>query len=169
MTILETERLVLRQFTLDDAQFMLDLLNTPTWLRFIGDRGVRTLEDAENYLKNGSIKSYEINGFGFYAVIEKTTQLPIGMCGLIKRDNLDDIDIGFAFMPDLIGNGFGYESAKATLDYSINQLKIKRLIAIVNPDNEASIALIKKIGMQFERMIPWGESQQELMLFAIES
>lgn len=168
MTILETERLTLRQFTLMDAPFILELLNTPTWLRFIGDRGVRSLEDAENYLRNGSIKSYEVNGFGFYAVVEKESQKLIGMCGLIKRDNLDDIDIGFAFLPDLIGKGYGTEAAQAILNYSLNQLKIKRLVAIVNPDNVASISVIKKIGMKFEKLIAFGEEKKELMLFGIE-
>jgi ribosomal-protein-alanine N-acetyltransferase len=168
--IFETERLILRQFTLDDAPFILELLNTPTWLQFIGDRNVHSVEDAENYLRNGSLKSYAENGFGFYAVIDKTetsdrTNQTIGMCGLIKRDSMPDIDIGFAFLPNLIGKGFGFEAASATLDYALNVLKIKRIIAIVNPENEKSVGLIKKIGMQFEEMIKFGES--ELMLFGI--
>ena len=164
--ILETERLILRQFTLDDAPFILELLNTPTWLQFIGDRNVHSIEDAENYLLNGSLKSYQENGFGFYAVIEKTNIQTIGMCGLIKRDTLPDIDIGFAFLPNLIGKGFGFEIASATLDYALNVLKIKRIIAIVNPENEKSIGLIRKIGMQFEEMIKFGDDGKELMLFA---
>ncbi len=166
MQILETERLILRQFTLDDAAFILELLNTPTWLRFIGDRGVHSIEDAENYLRNGSLKSYAENGFGFYAVVEKESKKAIGMCGLIKRDTLPDIDIGFAFVPNLISKGFGYEIASATLDYAFNVLKIKRIVAIVNPENEKSIGLIKKIGMQFEEMIKFGEEAKELMLFS---
>lgn len=166
MQILETERLILRQFTLDDAAFILELLNTPTWLQFIGDRNVHSIEDAEKYLLNGSMKSYAENGFGFYAVIDKESEKAIGMCGLIKRDNLPDIDIGFAFLPHLLSKGFGYEIASATLDYAFNVLKIKRIIAIVNPDNEKSIGLIKKIGMQFEEMIKFGEEAKELMLFA---
>ena len=166
MQILETERLILRQFTLDDAPFILELLNTPTWLQFIGDRNVHSIEDAENYLLNGSIKSYAENGFGFYAVIDKSTNQSIGMCGLIKRDTLPDIDIGFAFLPNLISKGFGFEIASATLEYALNILKIKRIIAIVNPDNEKSIGLIKKIGMQFEEMIKFGDDGKELMLFA---
>jgi [ribosomal protein S5]-alanine N-acetyltransferase len=165
--IIETERLILRKFTLDDAPFMLELLNTPTWLQFIGDRNVHSIEDAENYLKNGTFKSYQENGFGFYAVIEKTSGKTIGMCGLIKRDSLPDIDIGFAFLPNLISKGFGYEAASATLDYAKNTLKINRIIAIVNPDNEKSIGLIKKIGMQFEQMIKFGNEDKELMLFGI--
>jgi RimJ/RimL family protein N-acetyltransferase len=163
--ILETKRLILRQFTLDDAPFILELLNTPTWLQFIGDRNVHSIEDAENYLLNGSIKSYAENGFGFYAVIDKSTNKTIGMCGLIKRDTLPDIDIGFAFLPNLISKGFGFEIASATLDYALNILKINRIVAIVNPDNEKSIGLIKKIGMQFEEMIKFGDDGKELMLF----
>lgn len=165
--IIETERLFLRKLTLDDAPFMLELLNTPTWLQFIGDRNVHSIEDAENYLKNGTLKSYQENGFGFYAVIEKAGGQTIGMCGLIKRDSLPDIDIGFAFLPHLISKGFGYEAASATLDYALNTLKIKRIIAIVNPDNEKSIGLIKKIGMQFEKMIKFENEGKELMLFGI--
>ena len=166
MQILETERLILRQLTLDDAAFILELLNTPTWLQFIGDRGVHSIEDAENYLRNGSLKSYAENGFGFYAVVETESKKAIGMCGLIKRDTLPDIDIGFAFVPNLISKGFGYEIASATLDYAFNVLKIKRIVAIVNPENEKSIGLIKKIGMQFEEMIKFGEEAKELMLFS---
>ncbi|GGD71515.1 alanine acetyltransferase [Emticicia aquatilis] len=165
MQILETERLILRQFTLDDAAFILELLNTPTWLQFIGDRNVHSIEDAEKYLLNGSMKSYAENGFGFYAVIDKESEKAIGMCGLIKRDTLPDIDIGFAFFSNLISKGFGYEIASATLDYAFNVLKIKRIVAIVNPENEKSIGLIKKIGMQFEEMIKFGEEAKELMLF----
>ncbi|WP_435353793.1 GNAT family N-acetyltransferase [Emticicia sp. SJ17W-69] len=165
--LIETERLYLRKLTLEDAPFMLELLNTPTWLQFIGDRNVHSIEDAENYLKNGTLKSYQENGFGFYAVIEKTSGKTIGMCGLIKRDSLPDIDIGFAFLPHLISKGFGYEAASATLDYALNTLKIKRIIAIVNPDNEKSIGLIKKIGLHFEKMIKFGGEEKELMLFGI--
>lgn len=166
--ILETKRLILRQFTLEDAPFILELLNTPTWLQFIGDRNVHSIEDAENYLLNGSLKSYAENGFGFYAVVAKENAKTIGMCGLIKRDTLPDIDIGFAFLPNLISKGFGFEIASATLDYALNVLKIERIIAIVNPDNEKSIGLIKKIGMQFEEMIKFGDDGKELMLFGIK-
>lgn len=171
-TIIETERLILRKFTLHDAAFVLELLNTPTWLQFIGDRNVLSIEDAENYLKNGTLKSYQEHGFGFYAVIEKAEMSDrsskiIGMCGLIKRDSLPDIDIGFAFLPNLVSKGFGYEAASATLNYAKNTLKIDRIIAIVNPENEKSIGLIRKIGMQFEKMIKFGDEEKELMLFEI--
>lgn len=163
--VIETERLTLRKFTLDDAVFMLELLNTPAWLRFIGDKNVRTIEEAEQYLLNGNIRSYREYGFGFYVVVIKETQELIGICGIVKREGLDDIDIGFGFLPQFIGKGYGYEAASATLDYAINDLKIKRIVAIVNPENAGSIALIKKIGLQFEKMIQLSSKDIELMLF----
>jgi [ribosomal protein S5]-alanine N-acetyltransferase len=163
--VIETERLILRKFTIDDAAFMLELLNTPAWLRFIGDKNVRTIEEAEQYLLNGNIRSYREFGFGFYVVVIKETQELIGICGIVKREGLDDIDIGFGFLPQFIGKGYGYEAASATLDYALNNLKIKRIVAIVNPENAVSIALIRKIGLQFEKMIQMSPKDIELMLF----
>jgi RimJ/RimL family protein N-acetyltransferase len=167
MLILETERLILRKFTLADAPFILELVNTPTWLQFIGDKGVRNLVDAENYLKNGSLKSYEENGFGFYLVGEQSTQKPIGMCGFIKRQELEDVDLGFAFLPDYIGKGFGYEIAQATVNYGKDALKISRIIAIVDPRNIPSNALLQKLGFVFEKTIPFGEKKDLLNLYGI--
>lgn len=164
--VIETKRLILRKFTLDDAAFMLELLNTPAWLRFIGDRGVRTIEESEQYLLDGNIKSYQENGFGFYVVAIKETNESIGICGIKKREELDDIDIGFGFLPQFIGKGYGYEAGSATLDYALNVLKIKRIVAIVDPENTASISLIKKIGLQFEKMVQLTQKDIELMLFA---
>ncbi len=163
--ILETERLFLREMTLADAPFMLELLNTPSWLAYIGDRGVYTIEQAERYLQEGNLKSYAEHGFGFYLVVVKETGHLIGMCGLVKREGLDDIDIGFAFLPAFTGKGYGYEAASATLVYAKNTLKLARVVAIVHPDNEASISLIKKIGMVYEKQVvlPTGK---ELLLFA---
>jgi [ribosomal protein S5]-alanine N-acetyltransferase len=164
--IIETERLILRKFTVEDAPFILELLNTPLWLRFIGDRNVRNVEDAKEFLLNRYMKGYKTQGFGFYAVIEKLTQNPIGMCGLMKRDTLEDVDIGFAFMPDSVGKGYGFEAASATLKYAHNELHLPKVIAIVDPDNVVSIALIKKIGLHFEKMIKMSENDIELMLFS---
>ena len=163
--VIETKRLIIRKFTVDDAAFMLKLLNTPNWLRFIGDRNVRTLEQAEQYLLNGYIKSYQDYGFGFYVVVIKETQESIGICGIVKREGLEDVDIGFAFFQQFMGKGYGYESASAILNYAHNDLKIKRIVAIVDPENVVSIALIKKIGLQFERMIQVSPKDIELMLF----
>lgn len=165
--VIETERLILRKFTVEDAPFVLELLNTPSWLRFIGDRRVHSVEDAEQYLINGNIKSYEMYGFGFYAVIEKSTHKPIGMCGLVKRNTLDDIDIGFSFLPQFIGKGYGFEAASATLEYAQNTLKLKKIVAIVDPENEVSIGLIKKINLRFEKMVRLSADDIELMLFSI--
>ena len=164
--IIETERLILRKFTVDDAPFMLELLNTPSWLRFIGDRNVHSVEEAKQFLINGYLKSYATHGFGFYLVVEKITQNFIGMCGLIKREVLDDVDIGFAFMPNFMGKGYGFEAAWATLYYAQNILQLDKVIAIVNPKNEVSIGLIKKIGLHFEKNITLYPEKKELMLFS---
>ena len=165
--VIQTERLILRKFTLNDADFMLELLNTPAWLRFIGDRNVRTIEEAEQYLLNGNIRSYQEYGFGFYVVVIKETQKSIGICGIVKREGLEDVDIGFAFFQQFMGNGYGYEAASAVLNYALNDLKIKRIIAIVDPENAVSISLIKKIGLQFEKMVQLSQKDIELMLFSI--
>ena len=164
--VIETERVILRKFTIDDAAFMLEMLNTPTWLRFIGDRNVKTLEEAENYLLNGNIRSYQEYGFGFYVVVIKETQESIGICGIVKREGLEDMDIGFAFFQQFMGKGYGYEAGSATLNYALNDLKIKKIVAIVDPENVVSIALLKKIGLQFKKMIQLSPKGIELMLFA---
>jgi [ribosomal protein S5]-alanine N-acetyltransferase len=165
-TILVTDRLVLREFTIDDAAFIFELLNTPLWLQFIGDRNVHSLKDAELYLQNGPIKSYQENGFGFYAVLQKEIKQAIGMCGFAKRDYLDNPDIGFAFLAKYYGKGFGFEAAKACLDYGHNTLKINTILATVMPQNSASIGLLKKLGMNFEKMLATLPTDTELMLFS---
>src|SRR5829696_5552552 len=108
MTVLETERLSLRQFTVDDAQFILRLLNEPSFLRYIGDKQVRNLEDARQYILNGPVASYERNGFGLLLVELRELRTPIGMCGLLKREELPDPDIGFALLPDFWSTGFAF-------------------------------------------------------------
>lgn len=163
--VIETERLILRKFTLEDAPFLLELVNTPAWLQFIGDRNVHSVEESENYLRNGNLKSYAEHGFGFYLVATKESNEAIGMCGLVKRDSLEDIDIGFAFLPNSIGKSYGYEAASATLDYALNVLKLGRIVAIVDPQNASSIALIKKIGLKYEKMVQISTNDIELMLF----
>lgn len=165
--VIETERLILRKFTVEDAPFILKLLNTDSWLRFIGDRNVHSVEEAKQFLLNGHIKSYETHGFGFYAVVIKVTDELIGMCGLKKRETLEDADIGFAFMPDFMGKGYGFEAASATLKYAQTVLKLGKVIAIVALENELSIALIKKIGLQFEKIVQLSADDIELMLFGI--
>ena len=152
MTVLETERLILRHFNLDDAPFVLTLLNEPSFLHYIGDKKVRTLDDARQYIINGPRASYERHGFGLYRVELAGSNTPIGMCGLLKRDELPDPDIGFAFLPDYWNKGFAFEAATAVLTHAREQLKLHRVLAIVNPDNDASIKLLEKLGLRFERM-----------------
>jgi RimJ/RimL family protein N-acetyltransferase len=169
MNILETMRLNLRQLTVVDAGFMLKLLNEPSFLHFIGDRGVRTIEEARQYILKGPVDSYNRFGFGMWLVELKEFQVPIGICGLVKRDFLDDVDIGFAFLPDFWFKGYAYESAAAVKVHAIDILGLKRLVAIVNQDNIGSAKLLEKMGFKFERMIRLPESGREIRLFAIVS
>ncbi|QDK81672.1 GNAT family N-acetyltransferase [Spirosoma sp. KCTC 42546] len=151
--MLETDRLLIDKFTIEDAPFILELLNTPSWLTFIGDRGVRNLDDARQYIQNGSIKSYEEHGFGPYRVALKSNGVSIGMCGLFKRDTLEDIDIGFALLPGYVGKGYGYEVANAVMTYARDVLGAARIVGITNPDNQNSIHLLEKLGLRFERPV----------------
>jgi len=166
MTILETERLTLRQLTLDDAEFILGLLNEPSWLQFIGDKNVRTLDDARAYRVNGPQKMYREHGFGLWLVVVKETAVPAGMCGLIKRPTLDDIDIGFAFLPRFWGRGYAHEAAVATLAYARNVVKPKRIVALTALDNPRSIRLLGKLGLTFERIVRLTPDGPESRLFA---
>ena len=164
MTVLETDRLILRQLTSDDAPFILELLNQPSFLRFIGDKNVRSREDAVRYLETGPLASYERFGFGLYRVELKGSGTPIGMCGLLKRDTLPDADIGFAFLPDYWSAGYAFEAADAVMNYG-RGLGLKRIVAITSLDNDASIKLLGKIGMQFEGIIKLADDQPEVKLF----
>ncbi len=168
MKILETERLLLRQFSADDAGFILELLNEPSFIQNIGDRGVRTLEDAHRYILNGPVASYAKNGFGLYMVMSKETQERMGMCGLIKREALDDVDIGYAFLPKFWSKGYAVESARAVQAYAKEVVGLKRLVAITDPANEGSIRLLEKLGLKFEKMVRLSQDDIELKLFAID-
>ena len=152
----------------DDAAFMLELLNDPSWLRYIADRGVRTIEDAQNYILNGPVEMYARLGFGFYIVQIKETGYPIGICGLAKRDYLDDIDIGFALLPQYWGHGYAHESAAAVLKYARTEFGLKRIVATTRPDNHGSAKLLEKLGLQFEQTINHPDDGRELKLFTIE-
>ncbi len=153
MIVLETERLSIRHLTLDDAAFIQEIVNEPSFLENIGDRNVKNLDDARRYLTDGPLASYERNGFGLFAVVLKSTDAPIGMCGLIRRDTLPDVDIGYAFLPRYWGKGYGYESTAAMLQYGREARGLERIIAIVSPGNAASIKVLEKIGLVFDRMI----------------
>lgn len=165
--ILQTERLSLRQLITADAPFILQLLNTPGWLKFIGDKKVYTLFDAENYLLSGPIKSYHDNGFGLYLIATKDEEEPIGMCGIIKRDTLDCPDIGYALMPQAIGKGYAYEIAAAVLQYAQQDLKLPALCAITLPINTPSKNLLEKLGFQNQGPFMMAGSTETLLLYRI--
>ena len=168
MIILETERLVLRKLSTDDAEFVLELLNEPSFLQYIGDRDVRTLEDAAQYILNRLVTSYEQNGFGLYLVELKEGSIPIGISGLVKRATLPDADIGFAFLPAYWSRGYAVESAAAVMNYAREILGLTRIVAITSLDNEPSAKLLGKIGLRFERLIKLSEDAEEVKLFASE-
>jgi RimJ/RimL family protein N-acetyltransferase len=169
LKVIETERLNLRWLSPDDAEFILELLNDPSFLRFIGDKGVRTLDDARNYILNGPVDMYNRLGFGLYLTALKESGAPIGICGLIKRDSLEDVDIGFAFLPKFRAKGYAYESAAAVMDYGKHVLGLKRIVAITSPDNYASGGLLEKLGLRFERMIRLSKDAPEVRLYAFDA
>ena len=190
MTVIETARLALRQLTPDDAAFMVELLNDPSFLRYIGDRGVRTLDDARRYVETGPMASYERFGFGLYLVMGRLKPAltggsgepvparaggeadasgeAMGICGLLKRDALPEPDVGFAFLPRFWGQGYAYESASAVLARGRDTHGLKRVLAITSPDNVASIGLLGKLGFVFERLTRLSEEAPEVRLFARE-
>ncbi|MGG0814200.1 GNAT family N-acetyltransferase [Paenibacillus alvei] len=169
MTVFETSRLILRELATDDAAFMLRLLNDEAWHRYIGDRGIRTVEGARDYIVNGPMESYQRRGFGLFLTVLKGEKVPIGICGLIKRDSLQDVDIGFAFLPEFRGQGYAYEAAAATLEYGLTKLDLERIVAITSLDNERSGHLLKKIGMKLEGVVHLPGGNEEVKLYATSS
>jgi RimJ/RimL family protein N-acetyltransferase len=151
MHVLQTDRLILRRYTLDDAEFIVRLVNDPSWLRFIGDKNVHNLDDARRYLREGPLDMYERYGFGMFRVEERDGGTPAGMCGLIKRDTLPDVDVGYAFLPQFRGKGYAFEAASAVLEYGNRVFGLQRILAITSLDNAGSIRVLEKAGMKFER------------------
>jgi RimJ/RimL family protein N-acetyltransferase len=166
MLRLDTPRLHLRPLTEDDDAFIMDLLNDPAFLRFIGDRGVRTREDARAYIRKGPIASYERFGFGLLLVTSRESGAALGICGLLKRDTLEDVDVGFAFLPEHCRQGYGFEAAAAVLDDGRVSFGLERIVAITDPENLASIRLLEKLGLPFERVIHVPGDEKELRLHA---
>lgn len=167
MNILETTRLTLSLLSTEDAPFIFTLLNSPSWIQFIGDRGIRTIEDARIYIVNGPLTSYNQFGFGLYIVKLKENSLPIGLCGLIKRETLEDPDAGYAFLPAYEGNGYASEATRAVVDYARSILGIGRIVAITTLNNYRSIRVLEKVGFVFEKQIRLLDN--ELMLFTNRS
>jgi RimJ/RimL family protein N-acetyltransferase len=165
MKILDTERLALRLLDIGDAPFILELINEPPWLRFIGDRGILTVEAARDYIVNGILAMQWRHGFSLYLAVSKETQMPLGICGLIKRDALDDVDIGFAFLERHGGRGYAHEAAVAVMKHARETLRLKRIVGITSPDNERSIRLLEKLGLRFDKRISMHGAQDDTNLY----
>ncbi len=168
MTIIQTDQLILRHLTTDDDDFILELLNTPSFIQNVGDKEVRTTEDARKYLLDGPISSYEQFGLGLYLVVLRSQDRPIGICGLIRRPHLSDVDSGFALLPRFWGNGYACEAATATLEYGQKTAGLGRIVAFTLPENKGSIRVLEKIGLKYEDRITLSDDDAELCLYAIE-
>jgi RimJ/RimL family protein N-acetyltransferase len=166
MKILETERLVLSHLTIADASFMLELMNEPEFIEFVADRGLRTEADAALYLAEKILPSYEKFGFGLWRVDLKQSAAPIGICGLLKRDTLDDPDVGFSILKRFCGNGYCYEAAAAVLHYGRTTLGLKKICGITAPNNRISIHLLEKLGLKLQRRIHVPGYGTESLLFS---
>ena len=162
----QTERLHLRKINPEDAPFVFELLNSPGWLKYIGDRGISDLKKAEAYIEERYLPSYK-NGLGNFIVVHKGSGKPIGSCGLYKRDNLEYPDIGFAFLPEFLGKGYGYEAASAMLKYALTDLKLEKVLGFTVDYNVASIKLLEKLGLKNVGTFQLEDDDEELLLFQI--
>jgi RimJ/RimL family protein N-acetyltransferase len=168
LKVLETERLILRWITTADVAFIHMLMNEPSYLRFIGDKGIETIADAHEYILNGPVDSYENFGYGLYLTELKEDGAPIGICGLVNRESIEDVDIGFAFLPEYWAKGYAHESAEAVIAYGKNVVGLKRIVAVTTADNQSSIRLIEKIGLRFEKMVSLSADESDVKLFSCE-
>ncbi|MCB0383646.1 MAG: GNAT family N-acetyltransferase [Psychroserpens sp.] len=167
MIIAETNRLLLSKITVEDAPFLLELMNTPGWIKYIGDRNIKTVKQAETYIENNQLKCYETHGFGYYKIQVKAENLKtIGTSGLLKRDNLDHVDIGFSFIPNYHGKGYGFEAASEIINLAKTKFNIKTLCAITLPINQPSIHLLEKLGLSYQKTVKPFDNDEELLLFA---
>ena len=166
--VLGTERLLLRTLAEGDATFILELVNEPSFIRNVGDKGVRTLADARRYIAEGPVASYARHGFGLYLVMMKEAGAPIGMCGLLQRDTLADPDVGFAFLPAYRSQGYATEAATAVLAHGRTRLGLARIVAVTSPHNRPSIRVLEKVGLRFEGMVRLSEDAAEVELYGPE-
>jgi RimJ/RimL family protein N-acetyltransferase len=167
LQVAATERLRLRRLEANDSEFIFELVNDPSWIRYIGDKGVKTLGDATRYIDNGPVAMYRRLGFGLYLVELKQTREPIGICGLIKREALEDVDLGFAFLPNFRGNGYAREAAASVMSYARSVLGVSRIVAILSQDNHRSAHLLEKLGFHREGTAVLQPKGDELELYAI--
>jgi len=165
MIVCETARLRLRHLLDSDASFVLELLNEPDFIRNIGDRQVRTLDDAQSYIRHGPMVSYSQHGFGLFLVELRDSGASIGICGLLKRDYLQDVDVGFALRESYRGRGYAFEAAAAAVRHGREDLGISRIVAITSADNHASMKVLRKLGLEFERSIRIPDQLRDTRLF----
>ena len=163
--VMETARLTLREIELEDAPFIFELMNEPAWIRFIGDRGIHTPADARSFIADRLRPSYARDGFGFWLTELSVERTPLGICGLIKRDALDYVDIGFAFCERHWGNGYAREASEAVVDFARERARLDRLAAITDPDNDRSAQLLEALGLSFEKMIRLPDEDRDVRLF----
>jgi RimJ/RimL family protein N-acetyltransferase len=163
---LETPRLTLRRFTLDDAGFVLRLVNEPAFIANIGDKQVRSLDDARRYLADGPLAMYDKHGFGLWHVALRDGGASVGMCGLLRRDILPDVDLGYAYLPEYWGRGIASEAAEAVLRLAAGRFALRRVIGVVSQGNAASIRVLERLGMRFERMHALYPGEPEVRLYA---
>ena len=166
--ITETPRTLLRLLAEDDAPFVVELLNDPDFLKFIGDKGVRTMDDAKAYVRNGPMASYATYGFGLFLVVRKADRIPIGFCGLLQREYLPVPDIGYAFLPAHRGAGFAVESDTAVLEYGRRTHGLSRVMAMTHPDNVGSIRVLERLGLNFDRRFRPETDPHDVLLFERE-
>ena len=167
MVVAQASRLYLRHIEIEDAGFMLSLLNEPAFLKFVGDKQVRDLESAQSYIRQGPIASYESYGFGLYLIELVGSSEAIGMCGLLKRSFLESADLGFALMAEYRGHGYAFEAAQVTVDLARDILKLPNLVAVTADNNDRSIKLLQKLGMSFDKLIALPGSDKEVKLFSL--
>ena len=165
MIVCATARLRLRHLTHVDAAIVLELLNEPDFIRNIGDREVRTLDDARRYIEHGPVVSYNQHGYGLFLVELQDTGAPIGICGLLKRDYLDDVDVGFALRESFRGKGYAFEAASAVLQLGRQVLGLGRIVALTSPDNLASMSVLRRLGLEYERTIRIPDQSRDTRLF----
>ncbi|WP_034243433.1 GNAT family N-acetyltransferase [Aquimarina atlantica] len=161
----ETERLILKQTSEEDAEFIFQLLNTPKWLKYIGDRNVKTIEYSKEYIRNKITPQFKRLGYGCYTVIRKSDNAKIGTCGLYDRDGLEGIDIGYAFLPDYEGKGYAFESASKLKNVAFKVFGLKTIYAITAQNNNPSQNLLLKLGLEFDKKVILPNGNEELLLY----
>ena len=164
-SILETERLILQPVKMEDAEFILELYNSPNFIKFIGDRNLRTVEDAENYIKEKFLPHVEKHGFGSYVIVTKSDTKKIGNVGIYVRDGLDAPDIGFSFLPEFERKGYGFEASKKLMEIAFSEFGLKKISAITTKENIASQKLIEKLGLKFQSIVQLPDDPEDLLYY----